>query len=844
MPDNRKQRHEATPAQQDARLTGRDMGEAIYARHARFVWPTSIASSLARRFAPFTEERLSLATDVLRRWSVANSSLARLPDFHWLQAFAPGSGRIAVSGKGRDAERTVAASCGPPTTSSSVSEITRSMAPEASFSPAIEGAPAANTPQETGTSLVSGAAKDASAKAQRSTEVSGRIRGVPVPVTPDRAQTEFASPVAESVLRAAPEVSRSPASEIAPRANAPQESGTSPATALQRSNKVSERIQSVPLPAAPNVKTDAALNVASLTPSKSDPLPGSPVAVYSGPPIIRRSYASRQAEVARADSAGRDISESSNVIRQTTKRSNREAPVQTFLSAGSASGLCRADRVISESTSSKGQTQPSYSVVEQPVAREAEKSTGKDAGGSRSQNAVASQAGLTSDGQSVTSQPTLGQIVSREHATGHEALNMTHVTGKTHLASAQPALPQPSDGQSVTSQPTLGQIVSREHATGHEALNMTHATGKTHLASAQPALPQPSDGSRSLATQLPSPGEQVLLNSPATLQTSSQPVPPAAHDPNSVWLAAEDSKDCMGGRIVANSDSGVDRSAWGPLMGNVVPEDRVASSSPSFLHLQRDTVSSEISPADSPVKTRTNVADESSPKLVGADRTQANSSVAPTAAGRMTRPGRIEGLRHSLEEGASGGDVEISRLFRSSEPTFRSTCAIFRSAGTAIASGASSSPGISRGTMAVVVVQESVVGNRSHAEPFVLSRVVLPGDAFHKLSPSSLADDTWPAASSGSTAIQSIGFRHRNWPAIARPPLPYDSGHPSNLSVARQASADATLGNTQLPLPAAATSVPSARSFGGTSPDIGQLANRVYEVLVRRLASERQRRGR
>ena len=796
MPDNRKQRHEATPAQQDARLTGRDMGEAIYARHARFVWPTSIASSLARRFAPFTEERLSLATDVLRRWSVANSSLARLPDFHWLQAFAPGSGRIAVSGKGRDAERTVAASCGPPTTSSSVSEITRSMAPEASFSPAIEGAPAANTPQETGTSLVSGAAKDASAKAQRSTEVSGRIRGVPVPVTPDRAQTEFASPVAESVLRAAPEVSRSPASEIAPRANAPQESGTSPATALQRSNKVSERIQSVPLPAAPNVKTDAALNVASLTPSKSDPLPGSPVAVYSGPPIIRRSYASRQAEVARADSAGRDISESSNVIRQTTKRSNREAPVQTFLSAGSASGLCRADRVISESTSSKGQTQPSYSVVEQPVAREAEKSTGKDAGGSRSQNAVASQAGLT------------------------------------------------SDGQSVTSQPTLGQIVSREHATGHEALNMTHATGKTHLASAQPALPQPSDGSRSLATQLPSPGEQVLLNSPATLQTSSQPVPPAAHDPNSVWLAAEDSKDCMGGRIVANSDSGVDRSAWGPLMGNVVPEDRVASSSPSFLHLQRDTVSSEISPADSPVKTRTNVADESSPKLVGADRTQANSSVAPTAAGRMTRPGRIEGLRHSLEEGASGGDVEISRLFRSSEPTFRSTCAIFRSAGTAIASGASSSPGISRGTMAVVVVQESVVGNRSHAEPFVLSRVVLPGDAFHKLSPSSLADDTWPAASSGSTAIQSIGFRHRNWPAIARPPLPYDSGHPSNLSVARQASADATLGNTQLPLPAAATSVPSARSFGGTSPDIGQLANRVYEVLVRRLASERQRRGR
>src|SRR5215469_15963057 len=543
MPDNSKQRQEATPAQQDARLTGRDMGEAIYARHARFVWPTSIASSLARRFAPFTEERLSLATDVLRRWSVANSSLARLPDFHWLQAFAPGSGRIAVSGKGQDAARTVAASCGPPTTSSSVSEITRSMAPEASFSPATEGAPAANTPQETGTSLVSGAAKDASAKAQRSTEVSGRIRGVPVPVTPDRVHPEFASPVAESVLRTAPEVSRSPASEIAPRANAPQESGTSPATALQRSNKVSERIQSVPLPAAP--KTDAALNVASLTPSKSDPLPGSPVTVYSGPPIIRRSYASRQAEVARADSAGRNLSESSNDIRQKTKRSNQEAPVQTFLSVGSASGLSRADRVISESTSSKGQTQPSYSVVEQPVAREAEKSTGKDAGGSRSQNAVASQAGLTSDGQSVTSQPTLDQIVSREHARGRDALIMTHATGKTHLASAQPALPQQSDGQSVTPQPTPGQIVSREHARGHDALIMTHATGKTHLASAQPALPQQSDGQS--VTSQPTPGQIVsreharghdaLIMTHATGKThlaSTQPALPQQSDGQSV----------------------------------------------------------------------------------------------------------------------------------------------------------------------------------------------------------------------------------------------------------------------------------------------------------------------
>src|SRR5262249_33660662 len=65
MPDNLQPRHDVTP--KDTGLVSPDLGEAIYARHAQFVWPTSIASSLAHRYAPFTEKRLPLATTLHQR---------------------------------------------------------------------------------------------------------------------------------------------------------------------------------------------------------------------------------------------------------------------------------------------------------------------------------------------------------------------------------------------------------------------------------------------------------------------------------------------------------------------------------------------------------------------------------------------------------------------------------------------------------------------------------------------------------------------------------------------------------------------------------------------------------
>jgi hypothetical protein len=131
----------------------------------------------------------------------------------------------------------------------------------------------------------------------------------------------------------------------------------------------------------------------------------------------------------------------------------------------------------------------------------------------------------------------------------------------------------------------------------------------------------------------------------------------------------------------------------------------------------------------------------------------------------------------------------------------------------------------------------------------VLSRQAISGDASHDLSASLLATRLEPAPSSpaASIATQSIGFMHRNPSTMARPASSYGSGtmHLASLPVARQATADTTPGSTQLPsLPSVIAGAAKAPSFGGTSPDIAQLANRVYDVLVRRLASERQRKGR
>lgn len=73
--------------------------------------------------------------------------------------------------------------------------------------------------------------------------------------------------------------------------------------------------------------------------------------------------------------------------------------------------------------------------------------------------------------------------------------------------------------------------------------------------------------------------------------------------------------------------------------------------------------------------------------------------------------------------------------------------------------------------------------------------------------------------------------------------------HLATLPVAQQATTDTTPSSMQLPSLSSATAggiagATNAPQFGKTSPDITQLANRVYDVLVRRLASERLRSGR
>jgi hypothetical protein len=150
--------------------------------------------------------------------------------------------------------------------------------------------------------------------------------------------------------------------------------------------------------------------------------------------------------------------------------------------------------------------------------------------------------------------------------------------------------------------------------------------------------------------------------------------------------------------------------------------------------------------------------------------------------------------------------------------------------------------------MVPVVVQESAAAKASQAEPLVLSRQAIWGEASHDLSASLSASRIGPAPSSpaASIATQSLGFMHRNPSTMARSASSYGSGTMplAGLPVARQATADTSFSSTQLPsLPSVTAGAANARSSGGTSPDITQLANRVYDVLVRRLASERQRKG-
>jgi hypothetical protein len=807
MPDNAQPRYDATP-KQDGSLIGRDLGEAIYARHARFVWPTSIASSLARRFAPFTDERLPLAMVVQRRWSVVNSSVARTPAFHWLQAFTPGSPRNAVSARRQYATGTIATPLATSVTSPSAPERALSMAPEIFPSPAHDGAPPASAPQEADRSFLSGAAQDESAIAQRSTEVSGQVTGHSLPAASNRSPADFASRVTELTLRTAPEA-RSAAGEMAPTANPPQELGAAPANrvvqdgskATDRFSEVSRQIGRVAAPVAPTVHTDASVSGSVL---------GRPVTVYSAPPIIRRSVASRQRGIAHTDSAGHQISESSNATREiAAQRSSEVTPIEPSISAEPGSGSSKTDRVTFDSPDSHNHSLQSHSLAGRTIAREAQ------------------AADLHHINQS--------SIASRiQDAVARQPLQLS-----SHEASSQNPTAAPS------------QIVSPDRATTHNSLIITYATARSHEASTEPASPQGSIAARSLApeVQRASGSGQAVPETAAPSQTPSQSLPQEARHTSVPHVAEDATRDRI---VVPESHTDAPATAMlhlnessshaptvtsadrtGESYGSALPSPGLRTKSASAVdrsavHLKSDCVSPDISSA----------------------RSYTNDPFAALAPGpSIYAAPRIHAPGHSSEGNLSRSDLQGFGASKRSEPTFRSTSSILRSAGTKSALGSSSRNETSRNTMVPVVVQESAVAGASQAEPLVLSRQAISGDASHDLAASLSGSSVGPATSSpaASIATQSIGLMHRNPSTMARSASSYGSGamHLASLPVSRQATADTILSSMQLPsLPSVTAGAGNAPSFGGASPDIIQLANRVYDVLVRRLASERQRRGR
>lgn len=768
MADNSKQRRDASPGQ-DGGPIGRDLGEAVYARHARFVWPTSIASSLAQRFAPFTDKRLPLAATVQRRWSVENSSLARWPDFHWLQAFTARSPRNAGSAR--------------------------------------------------------------RAMAQRSTEVSGQVPGHSVLAASNRAHADFAPPAAESTLSPESEV-RSAASAVAPTADPPQELGAAPArlvvqdgsTAAHRFSEVSRGTESLAAPVAPTTHADASVSGSAL---------GRPATVYNAPPIIRRSVASGQRGIGPADSTGRHIPESPNEIRETAaQRSSEETPIQPSVSVESGTGSSTTDRVIFDGTDSDSHSLQRHSLAGPSMARGTQAAElhhiNPSPSASRSQDAAARQS----------------------ERTAAQSLQLS---------------PHQAPSQSVT-RAAPSQAVSRGHETSHDSLIMTHATAKPQEPTTEPTTLHASAASRS---------RQVVPDTAARSQTPGQTPPQAVQHASSIPHVAEDATENVTHSSIVVHESHTDApeaamlhlnesSSHAPTLpsadrtgeshGAALPSpvlrgnsDLPADRSP--VRLQGDSVSPELSSAGSVDTARANVADDSTLQLNNAAHSHTKDPVAALTPGpNIYAARRIHTSGHSPEVTFSMRDGGRSGAFQRSEPTFRSTNAILRFAETATGVESSSRHEISRNTMVPVVVQESAAAGASPAEPLVLSRQAISGYPSHDLSATLSASRIGPAPSSpaASIATQSLGFMHRNPSTMAPPASSYGSGTmpTASLPVARQATADTTLSSTQLPsLPSVATGAANARSFGGTSPDITQLANRVYEVLVRRLASERQRKG-
>jgi len=105
---------------------------------------------------------------------------------------------------------------------------------------------------------------------------------------------------------------------------------------------------------------------------------------------------------------------------------------------------------------------------------------------------------------------------------------------------------------------------------------------------------------------------------------------------------------------------------------------------------------------------------------------------------------------------------------------------------------------------------------------------------------------TWLSRQPEANQLRIPSLTHRASRAVEAPPRAPEIGLIGPSAIMRQTDGSAPAGTVSATVP-----TPSASSFGGLGTgaqshqnvDVGQLANRVYDLLVRRLASERQRRG-
>ncbi len=290
---------------------------------------------------------------------------------------------------------------------------------------------------------------------------------------------------------------------------------------------------------------------------------------------------------------------------------------------------------------------------------------------------------------------------------------------------------------------------------------------------------------------------------------------------------------------------------------SVIIQGGAANPSPPVLHLKRDSDSAEGSSISAFDKNSTKRVSEAQQTIVTGLGRESSSGAVPAESSKIHSGPEIEHLHSGAAASGSRNQSVASESSNTSaspvsEPMAASSRTILRSAHRNSA-GQEPSFGMSKNASSPAVVQQSVLKYRSHAEPLVWSSHSLPG-AFRSTVASNFENKSWAAIPvPGAMAVSpNSGFTHRSPGMITRAAFPQSSASApaASMPVARQAATDDG-GSVNMQLPSLPTASASANfpSFGSSSSgspptDIAQLASRVYEMLVRRLASERQRRGR